>query len=193
VTSEITKGEREELRRIVRGDFKALKMEIDVRRAEMVAEIEKRVASRFMAHEEKIAEAEATIAEIAQEANAKLRRVVMDVQEACDGYAVTCRPFAAPAIFLKRERREEMRTAMIADLDARCAHASAQMARQENDLLKKLASGALESQEAKAFLMEIPKVSQLVPASRLEEFEKQFAELPPVEHQYPPLYGDGAE
>lgn len=172
----ITKGERDELRRIVRGDFKALKSEIGVRHAELVAEIEKRVAQRFIGHEETIQKAHGRIVEIVQRANAEVSEVVTECQRGCEGYIVHAEPLAPPFLRFVREKRDEMRRAMLADLDARVAHASARMQRQEVDLLKKLSSGALASDEAKAFLTEIPTVAELVPASRLQELEAQFGD-----------------
>jgi hypothetical protein len=172
----ITKGERDELRRIVRGDFKALKAEIGVRQAELEAEIEKRVAQRFVGHEETIQKAQARLAEIAEQANAQIGDVVLELQRHCDGYTVYADPFTAPRLRFHREKRDEMRRAMLADLEARVAHANARMQRQEIDLLKKLSFGALESTEAKAFLTEIPTVAELVPVSRLAALEAQFGE-----------------
>jgi hypothetical protein len=170
----ISKGERDELRRIVRGDFKALIEEIDVRRAEMMAEIEKRVAARFQAHEGKIAETEALIDTIVSTANDEIVLVLRSCQEACDGYAVQAEKLHRPRVYFVREKRDEMRRAMIADLDARFAQAKARMHRQEIDLLKKLSVGALASDEAHTFLSEIPKASELVSDARLAELEAQF-------------------
>lgn len=170
----ITKGERDELRRIVRGDFKALKAEIGVRQAELVAEIEKRVAQRFIGHEETIQKAHSKIAAIVEQANDQMNEVALECQRDCEGYIVQLEPFYPPKLRFVREKRDEMRRAMLADLEARVAHATARMQRQEVDLLKKLSSGALESDEAKAFLTEIPTVAELVPASRLAELEAQF-------------------
>lgn len=173
----ITKGERDELRRIVRGDFKALTEEIGVRQKELYAEIEKRVATRFMAHEEVIAETDLKVAQVVAEANARIQTVLMECQKQCDGYSLHWLPLISPRLGLVREKRDEMRRAMIADVDARVAHARARMKRQEVELLKRLSVGVLESTDAKAFLTEIPTVAELVPASRLQELEGQFKEL----------------
>lgn len=172
----ITKGERDELRRIVRGDFKALKSEIGVRQAELIAEIEKRVAQRFVGHEETIQKATAKVAEIIDQANGQMAEVALECQRDCEGYVVQFEHLYPPRLMFVREKRDEMRRAMLADLDARVAHANARMQRQEIDLLKKLSSGALESEEAKAFLTEIPSVAELVPSSRLAELEAQFGD-----------------
>ena len=173
-TDRISKGERDELRRIVRGDFKALRSEVDVREAELRAEIEKRVAQRFIGHEETIHKAREKVQAIIDEANAKMGEAALECQRDCEGYVVHLEPLFPPQLRFVREKRDEMRRAMLADLEARVAQAKARMQRQEVDLLKKLSSGALESDEAKAFLREIPTVAELVPESRLLELEAQF-------------------
>src|SRR5262245_47265415 len=131
----ITKGERDELRRIVRGDFKALRMEIGVRRAELMAELERNVAARFRADEEAVSDADLAIAGIVSEANARITAELDKAARRAQGYEVRWMPLAPPRIQWEREKRDELRRAMIADLDARIAHADAVMARQENDLL----------------------------------------------------------
>lgn len=170
----ITKGERDELRRITRGDFKALIEEIDVRRAEMMAEIEKRVATRFRASEESIAAAKVRIVQIVDQANVDVGEALDKCQVECDGYTIQYHGLTPPHVMFTRDKRDEMRRAMIADLEARVAQAKARMHRQEIDLLKKLSIGALESEAAHEFLSEIPKVAELVSDERLAELEAQF-------------------
>jgi hypothetical protein len=189
VTDEkITKGERDELRRVVRGDFKALGMEVDVRRAEMLAEIERRVAARFRAHEEALAEVDLEVMQIVNETNARIAGLLNRAAEKASGYDLHWVPLSPPRLAWQREKRDEMRRAMIADLDARVAQARASMARQETDLLKSLSTGALESAAAHAFLTSIPKVAELVPDSRLAELEASFDDGPddgPSVTEYP--------
>lgn len=170
----ITKGERDELRRIVRGDFKALTEEIEVRRAEMMAEIEKRVATRFKANEDLIATTEIEINDIVEEANTQILAKLRMLQDRCDGYTIQADRLHRPRVYFTREKRDEMRRAMVADLDARVAQAKARMHRQEIDLLKELSAGALESDAAHGFLARIPKVAELVSDERLAELEAQF-------------------
>ena len=188
----ISKGERDELRRVVRGDFKALGMEVDVRRAELLAEIERRVAQRFMAHEDAIEKANLLVAEVVNEANAHVAAALDEAARSASGYELHWVPLSLPRLVWKREGRDEMRRAMIADVDARVVQAKARMARQETDLLKKLSTGALESDLARAFLSEIPAVAELVPDTRLAELEAAFdddppAPMPPHEHPWGPI------
>lgn len=178
MTGQISKGERDELRRIVRGDFKALTEEIDVRRAEMMAEIEKRVASRFKANEDLIATTEIEINEIIEEANGQILGKLRLLQDRCEGYTIHTERLHKPHMYFTRDKRDEMRRAMIADLDARVAQAKARMHRHEIDLLKDLSAGALESDAANSFLDRIPKVAELVSDERLRELEAQFDDDP---------------
>jgi len=178
VTDDITKGEREELRRVVRGDFKALRLEIGVRRAELLADIERAIAMRFRANEDAIAAADLEITGIVREANARISRVLETAARSADGYELRWQPLATPLLRWERQQRDELRRAMIADLDARIIAAQATMARQENNLLKELSTGALSSPSATAFLERIPTVAALVPESRLAELEEAFASAP---------------
>ena len=170
----ISKSERDELRRIVRGDFKALSMELEARRAEVLADIEQRVAQRFAPNDRALADAEAKIAVVVAEANRQIAVVVDDLQENCDGYDISASRFAAPYVEAKPTKRHEMRRALIAELDAEIAQAKVKMARGENDLLRNLASDAIESSKAREFLAAIPKVGELVPMVRMAELEAQF-------------------
>lgn len=172
----ITKGERDELRRIVRQDFKVLAEEMKVRRAEMVAEIEQRVAQRFEPSDQAAEACQRQMGDIIQNANEAITKAIADLKAAADGYMIAWNPLATPRLFVVPEKREEMRRALIADLDARIAEATLRVHRQEADLLKGLASGALESDAAREFLASIPTVAQLVPADRLAELEAQFSQ-----------------
>lgn len=181
--SGMPKSERDELRRVVRGDFKSLREEITVRKAEMLADIEHRVAQRFEPHETALFEARTKMQEVIGRANQEIVVITAELQKHCDGYKIEVRPVWPPEIALKREQRTEMRRALIADLDARIVQAMARMNRQEVNLLKQLSVGALASDEAKEFLASIPSVAELVPVSRLAELEAQFVEEEPESHR----------
>lgn len=172
----IAKGERDELRRIVRGDIKALIAEMGQRQRELLAEVEQRVAHRFEPSEEAGRKLGRRIAEIITDANEAIGIAVGEAEKEADGYKAEYAPLGYPRIYWKPEKREEMRRALIADLDARIGNAKLRLQRQEIDLLKRLSMEALESTSARAFLTEIPTVAELVPSSRLAELEAQFSE-----------------
>jgi hypothetical protein len=60
---------------------------------------------------------------------------------------------------------------MVAAIEAQIEGALMRLDREEADLLRTLAIGAIESEEARNFLSAIPTVAELVPASRLAELE----------------------
>lgn len=76
-----------------------------------------------------------------------------------------------------REERNRLLWGAVADLNAKVSAAKTTLARQEADLLRKLAVDALETDEARAFLSTIPTVSELVPMSRLIELEQAIGTL----------------
>jgi len=74
------------------------------------------------------------------------------------------------------QERTQLRREGEARIVAQIKGALLQLDRQEADLLTRLVAGALESEEARAFLGEIPTVSALVPADRLLELEQSLRE-----------------
>lgn len=170
----ISKGERDELRRIVRGDFKALGHELDQRERELGAEIEQRVAQRFEPSDEAGRALARTISAIIADANEAIRVAVHAALQSTDGYRARWRPLDVPLVEWVPEKRDELRRALRADVGARVGAAKLRLERQEVDLLKRLSSDALESDAARAFLAGIPTVAELVPTDRLAELEESF-------------------
>lgn len=173
----ITKGERSELRSVVKQQFKVLRSEVRTRREEMEAEVEERLHARYVQadrHREKI---EGRIAKLVDDSNEKLDKILDsdEVEDAEDEYSYTQRfRFPMPRVVWNNGPRDQFRRALMAEVDAVYADAIAQLDRQEADLLRTLAIGALETEEAKTFLGTIPTVAQLVPSNRLAELEAQF-------------------
>ncbi len=172
----ITKAERTELRSVVKGQFRVLRTEVDQREAELIADIEKQIAEQWAERDQQLAAITEKAHELAVEANKALREFVKGNP---DREALMVIGFTAPE---PRHRVEDaqarnlLRHAAIADLKARVGGAMVKLGRQEADLLRQLAVGALETDEARAFLSEIPSVSELVPASRLRELEASLGD-----------------
>ena len=70
------------------------------------------------------------------------------------------------------KRRTELRKVAQTRLEARARAAKLEVERHEVTVLEKLAAGALESTEAKAFLEAIPSASELMPTVTLAELEE---------------------
>lgn len=166
----ITKAERAELRSVVRQQFRVLKEEVAQRHAELEAEIDAEVAVKWSERDERFAELRRQIEAITDDANEKLRALLVDHP---DRDALQVQRFAPASVsrFSDDQLRHRLRAAARSDLQARVGSALVKLGRQEADLHRQLAVGALESEEARAFLSSIPSVSELVPASRLRELE----------------------
>lgn len=165
----ITKGERTELRSIVRQQFKVLRAEVGQRRAEMHAEMEEEVVHRFR---EDDATWEACQFDI-QQAVLACNRAVNDALYK-HGYAAregSERMWVEAPAMRKPDQAEQrhVRMAAAAKVEERVKGALLSLDRQEADLLRTLAVGAIESDEARSFLEAIPSVGELVPAARLAE------------------------
>lgn len=169
--SGITKTERAELRSVVRQQFRVLRDEVEQRQAELVADIEKQVAEQWAGRDEQLAALKEEAQRLADEANKALREFVNADPER---KALSVHGFVPPGIQHRVEdaqQRNLLRAAAISDLKARVGSALVKLGRQEADLLRTLAVGALETDEARGFLGDIPSVADLVPASRLREIE----------------------
>ena len=117
------------------------------------------------------------IEQIVDQANKDIRDAVKTVQAESDGGQWNWSgPLRAPRVGHAREDRFALTNALNTGLDAQARGALLTLERQEADLLRQLALGALESEEARAFLASIPTVGELVPASRLAEIEAAFDE-----------------
>jgi len=172
----ITKTERAELRSVVRQQFRVLKDEVEQRQAELIADIEKQIAEQWCDRDEQLNAVKERAQQLADEANKALREFVNAHPER---KALSVYGFQAPEVRHRIEdaqHRHMLRAAAVADLKARVGSAMVKLGRQEADLLRTLAVGALETNEARRFLTEIPSVAELVPASRLREIEASLSD-----------------
>jgi hypothetical protein len=170
MTTTMTKGERDELRRIVRQRFKVLRSEVTQRQRELTAGIDGQIVNRHRDRDEKRQEVADDIARICADAQREVREVLkaVDIGE-LGPYQGTRIQWFPPT--WGDDGRHELRRAALSDLDAKVKAATLRLDREEVDLLQSLAIGALESAEAHEFLKRIPTVGELVPAARLEELE----------------------
>lgn len=169
----ITKGERTELRSIVRQQFKVLRHEVLQRQAELMADLEGQIGDRYSDEDKAWADA----AHLAHEAVMEANRRVNDAFRDLTGEAHIERAYVHAMLPEKPIRhRLVIRREAAARLEAQVKGALLKLDRQEADLLRTLAIGALESDEAHGFLSAIPTVSELVPAARLAELEAEFGD-----------------
>jgi hypothetical protein len=153
----VNKSERTELRGIIRRRMKVLRADIEARRRELYLDIDSQLEREYEADLKKWDDLQFIIREAIDEANRKIN----DLYRQHYGRETWGEKHDKHMQVEKMQRR--------AQVDSTVASAFVELDRREADLLEELATGALESAEARDFLARIPKVSELVPASRLEE------------------------
>ncbi len=172
----MSKGERDELRRLVRQRTKVLREEVKARTAELAADVEQKLMARFYDRDQKRLQAEREIQAIVDEANDKVAEALGKVDSQLTGVGRSMIP--PGRIFWDQTDRFALRAAAMKDIEARAQAAILSLSRQEVDLLESLARGALESDEAMAFLAGLPSVGELVPAARMDELEAALEATP---------------
>lgn len=173
----ITKGERTELRSIVKQQFKVLRSELEQRELEMDAEIEEEIVARFSADDTAWSVVQHRIHEAVMEANRQVNDALSEggFQERGSTERMWIR---SPDIRQPTEDKAQLRRLAHSRIVAQIKGAKLRLEREEADLLRTLAIGAIESEEARAFLSAIPTVGELVPASRLAELEATWTQEP---------------
>lgn len=171
----ITKGERQELRSIVRQQFKVLRAEVEQRRAELLSSIEDEITEKYKEKDQQWSVIQHEIHEACMEANRRINDALYNggyqVKGGSERMWVTTPPISQP-----QADRMELRRHATVRITAQVKAALLKLDRDEADLLRNLAVGALESDEARAFLQAIPSVSELVPVARLHELEASLDE-----------------
>lgn len=185
----ITKGERTELRSIVRQQFKVLRHEVEQRQAELLADLDEQIAARY-ADEDRQQQALLFRAHEICEAAGREITDLLKGSGVVHGHAdMPIRMGDTPEVSIERPvhvlmetvtwskaDRLQLRRAAVERLQANVKGALLNLERREADLLRTLAVGAIESAEARAFLEAIPTVAELVPSARLLELEAQFGD-----------------
>lgn len=170
----ITPGERRELRSIVKGQFKVLREEVKRREQEMHAEAETQLLDRYRDEDAAIAAAQERTRDVVAEAIQKVREIGRELQDAFPDLTVEAgadRYGGRISLAASNQKRSQLHRAILASIPNKVGDAQLNLSRQEMDLLAKLSVGALETNEAKAYLDTIPTVGELIPAVRLRELE----------------------
>lgn len=164
----MTKAERAELRSIVKQQYKVLRNEVTQRQAELIAEVEQEIAERYAEADQTWEAFKHKVDEIVMAANRQINDALYEF-----GYQAKSGSermwVHSPSISKPESERTELRRLAQARVNAQIRDAGVALDRQEANLLRDLAVGALESDEARAFLAAIPSVGELVPAARLRE------------------------
>jgi len=173
--SDITPGERRELRSVVRAQFKVLRAEVEQRRAELNAEAEHQLMVRYRDEDKQMDDLNWRVSQIVSQASNDIEDLLKQAGiEQNGGVWRSYAPMSAPKFTRKSEDRKQLHAALISGITAQVKQANLTLDRQEADLLRALAADAIESDAAKQFLGRIPTVGQLVPSARLREIEIAF-------------------
>lgn len=172
--SGITPGERRELRSVVKQQFKVLRTEVEQREVELQAEAERMILDRYRAQDVAMSEAQRFLQD-------KMRELFLEMRAYCEtvneregtNLSVVNDRYSGIGIAATDERTQERRT-LVAGVKEQVKTASLGLDRQEADLLRSIATDALETEEARGWLGKIPTVAELVPSRRLREIEAQF-------------------
>lgn len=173
----MNKTERTELRGIIRRRMKVLRADIEARRRELYLAIDGQLEAEYEADLKRWDDTQTLIEEARREANRKANDLYREYfgrerwGTTHDKHVISAAQPDGPT----RERHTE-KTKRRAQVDATVAGAYVELDRREADLLEELATGALESAEARDFLARIPLVSELVPTSRLEQLTANITE-----------------
>jgi hypothetical protein len=164
----MTKGERDELAVVVRMRAKVARAEVDTRRATVVAEAEARLATIFKAQDARWAVALADARRKVDDANARIKAELTEA-----GVPDELHPGVGMYFYGRGEndtaaRRAELRRVVATRADANARVAKDAVNRWEMEARTDLASRALESGEARAWLEQLPSVAQLMPPLDVE-------------------------
>lgn len=180
----MNKGERTELKAIVKQQFSVLKAELDQRQAELTADAEAAIVARYDERDRLRLSVEQHVIAAVDEAQAKINLLLEqhpDDLETMNRFGGAPEPIQLryPPIQWNDQDKVQRHRAMVAAIEADVAGAKLRLKRQEADLLRQLSVDALEGDAAKAFLDAIPSVGELVPAARLAELEASLDEESP--------------
>lgn len=175
----MNKGERTELRSVVKQQFKVLRAEVQQRRLELLSAVDDQVADHFQDDDAKwrgvIHVAQEAISEANRRINDALYEAGYEEKGPTERNLVTCYGLERPRKEI--QSRHEIKQVAAGRIAAQVKAATLRLDRQEADLLRQLAVGALESDEAYAFLGTIPTVSELVPTARMSELAAAVDEI----------------
>lgn len=170
--SEMTKGERDELARLVRMRARVAKDQATTRGAEMLAEFEAQVATDYHLNDQEVwKEAASVVAAAIEHANAR-------ISERCRELGI--RDEFAPSIrsgwiergeHSSRRRVEELRKVARSRIAAREKAAKAAIEAHSVEIQTKLVASGLQSGEARAFLEAMPTPAALMPSLTVDEIE----------------------
>lgn len=172
-TREMTPGDRRELRSLVKKQFAILRNDVKRREAELRSEIESELLRRYQQQDQDIRDAGDEARRAMADFLLAMDKICDDLRERQPGLSVEHgkRHGQLGSIMTHDETRNQQHRALLAAIPQQVASANTQLDQDELELLRDLTIGALDTDQAHAFLARIPTVGQLVPKARLAELE----------------------
>jgi hypothetical protein len=170
--SEMTPGERRELRALTKKQFAVLRAEVKRRTEEMKSEVETELLRRYRSQDQAVAAATAEVDELTRDVGRQLRAIADRLTDLHPELQVEVGiSYNRLTLRAGDPTRAQLHRAAIDAIPTKIANAATRLDQQELDLLRDLTVGALTTDEAQAFLARIPTVGVLVPTARLPEIE----------------------
>jgi len=171
----MTKGERDELAKILKRRARVAKSTVAQRKAELLADVERQLATEHKVFDAAWAHITRAVAQAIKDGNAAILAEVR-----ARGFPAEFAPTIALAWNSRGEnagasRRAELRKVAQTRLDAMEREAKVTIETAELEGLTQLATGALTSDAARAFLVAMPDVKELMPTLRVADLGPRLA------------------
>jgi hypothetical protein len=172
----MTKAERADLFKLVRARERVAKTATSGRAAELKADFEQQLATRYTPDDDPVWKEAYRIAEEAEKVSQA------QVEQRCKELGIP--EWAAPEVRMiwygrgenaVKERRQELRKVAYSRIEAIEKAAKAEIERTSVDIQTKLIATGLASQLAKTFLEQMPSAEELMPKLALGEIEKMLS------------------
>jgi hypothetical protein len=165
----MTRDERKQLEQIITGRKKVAKFAVQKRKAELMADVERQLATIYRSDEEAWADLAAMAEKAVQEADAELAQRCREL-----GIQEEFRPSISSHWYGRgenamKDRRAELRKVAATKVDLMGKTAVLEIETGALDSLSRLIESNLESADAKDFLTTIPTVDQLMPMLEVEQ------------------------
>lgn len=171
----MTPSERRAVSAVLKQQMRILRADIEERKAELVAEAEHRLMERYRDQDRAVSDANEAIRDILTRAQDDINRVFVGLRDNEVGVVLRRAPqVTCTGIGTSSEDRNQLHRALVTGIDMQVKSALLDLERKEADLLRQLALNSIETDEARQFLENIPKVAELVPSRRLMEIESAF-------------------
>jgi hypothetical protein len=169
----MTKGERDDLLRLVRQRERVLKSSASQRAAVMLADFEKQISTIYTFDTDEVWK------QAVEEARDAVRAAQKRVEDRCKelGIPDEFSPQISGVAWLERgqnawkQRREELRRVAKAEISAVEQHARVEIERMSIEAQTEIVAHGLQSEAAQAFLAQLPTVEKLMPTLDLPKIE----------------------